>query len=146
MNVQYVWESATERFPKQRGVEGPFKLFAQILSGFEIAPSMAADYLNTKVDIKIGNSGMLKEGIVTKLVPGRYPQWNEVLVRDIIMDKSLQFASDMRVVIYNCEKTLILRRQKWEVIGEFTVPIKSIAGKLYQKPQFFNVLNNEGHL
>lgn len=47
------------------------------------------------------------------------------------MDKSLQFASDMRVVIYNCEKTLILRRQKWEVIGEFTVPIKSIAGKLY---------------
>ena len=38
MNVQYVWEMNSERFPKQRGIEVPYKLFVQIFSGYEIAP------------------------------------------------------------------------------------------------------------
>lgn len=53
-----MWENNTERFPKQRGVDVPHKVFAQIISGFEICPNLPIDYLNTKVDIKIGNIAM----------------------------------------------------------------------------------------
>ena len=56
MNIQFIWEGADiERFPKQRGVEGSYKLFAQIFSGFEIAPSHSEEILNTKLEIRIGN-------------------------------------------------------------------------------------------
>lgn len=62
MNIQYVWEGAdVERFPKQRSVEGSYKLYAQLLSGFEIAPSFKEETLNTKIDIKIGNFSALKD-------------------------------------------------------------------------------------
>ena len=50
----------------------------------------------------------------------------------------------MRVLLYNISKSLILKRDELEVVGEFCVPITSISKKLYSKPQFFNVLNNEG--
>jgi len=43
-----------------------------------------------------------------------------------MIDKNLQFASDMRVILYNCQKTMLLRRETWEVLGEFSVPVKSI--------------------
>ena len=145
MNIQYVWESNTERFPKQRGVEGPYQIYAQILSGFEIAPTQSPDALNTKIEIKIGNVSNNK-GLSTKGSDGRYPKWNELIDNNIVLDKNLQFAPDMRVILFNSSKTLITRRQDWEVIGEFSVPVKSISGKLYNRPQFFNLLNNEGHL
>mmetsp|Transcript_3156 Transcript_3156/g.3058 ORF Transcript_3156/g.3058 Transcript_3156/m.3058 type:complete len:121 (+) Transcript_3156:405-767(+) len=58
MNVQYVAErSDVERFPKPRSqADQTYKFFAQILNGFEIAPSMPVDSLNTKVEIRIGAS------------------------------------------------------------------------------------------
>lgn len=43
-----------------------------------------------------------------------------------MLDKNLSLASDMRVLLYNCSKTLILRRDAWEVVGEFSVPITSL--------------------
>jgi hypothetical protein len=46
--------------------------------------------------------------------------------KDVLIDKNLQFASDMRVILYNCQKSMILRRESWEVIGEFSVPVRSI--------------------
>ena len=87
----------------------------------------------------------MKEGLTTKELTGRYPVWNELMVREIVLDKDLSFAPDMRVIVYNCYKTMLLRRDTWEVIGEFSVPIRSIE-RLYKKPQFFNVINNEGQL
>lgn len=63
-----------------------------------------------------------------------------------MIDKNLQFASDMRVILYNCQKTMLLRRETWEVLGEFSVPVKSIQGQLFKKPQYFNVVNNDGEL
>lgn len=89
---------------------------------------------------------MQKEGLTTEQAPGRYPQWDKIMIRDIMLDKNLGFSSDMRIIVYNCSKTLILRRDSWEVIGEFSVPVKSISEKLFKKPQFFNILNNEGKL
>lgn len=43
LNIQCVRDTNNERFPKLRGAEGPCKFFAQILSGFEIAPNVGAD-------------------------------------------------------------------------------------------------------
>jgi hypothetical protein len=31
-------------------------------------------------------------------------------------------------------------------IGDFFVPVKSIAKQLYTKPQYFNIISNEGKL
>ena len=67
-----------------------------------------------------------KDVIATEAVPGRYPFWNFFRCSSIVIDKNLDFASDMRVLVYNLSKTLILRRDKWELVGEFSVPIKSI--------------------
>ena len=53
---------------------------------------------------------MQKEGITTESLLGRFPLWNTLKVKDIVLDKNLQFASDMRVLLYNCSKSLILRR------------------------------------
>jgi hypothetical protein len=78
-------------------------------------------------------------------VGGRYPIWNYFKVKDVTLDKNIHFASDMRVLLYNCSKTWLLRREKWDVIGEFSVPVSSIA-TLYDKPQFFNVISGEGGL
>ena len=112
MNVQYVWETNTERFPKQRGVEGTYKIFTQILSGFEIAPNLSVDSLKTSIDIKIGNIAMQKEkGMVTEAVVGRFPKWNQIIIRDVKLDKNLQFASDLRVTVHNTTKTMILRME-----------------------------------
>jgi len=56
MNLQYVKEGAeVERFPQQRSVEKSYRVFAQILSGFEIAPSIKEEELETRVEIKLGN-------------------------------------------------------------------------------------------
>ena len=102
MNIQYIREnSGVERFPKQRNVEGSYKLFAQILSGFEMAPSLPIDSLNTKVDIKIGNIAAQKGKITTNASSGRYPIWDFFDKRDIVLDKNLAFAPDMRVMLYN---------------------------------------------
>lgn len=145
MNIQFISEGAdVERFPKQRSVEGAYRIFAQILSGYDIAPQYKDENLNTKIDIKIGNVAVQKEGITTEAALGRFPEWNQLKVKDIVLDKNLQFASDMRVLLYNCSKSLILRREQWDVIGEFCVPITSISKQLYSKPQFFNIIDNEG--
>lgn len=59
--------SDIEIFPKPRSLaDQSYKLFAQILSGFEIAPTLAVDSLNTKVDIKIGNASSYKDPIITE--------------------------------------------------------------------------------
>lgn len=103
MNVQYVWEGADiQRFPKQRSVEGSYKIYAQILRGFELAPSIPEDQLNTKVEIKIGNQTVQKNKYLTEIIGhGRFPKWEETIVKEILIEKNLNFAADMRVVVLN---------------------------------------------
>ena len=96
------------------------------------------------MDIRIGNVTALKDELTTEPASGRHPVWNSLKIKNIVLEKNLQFASDMRVLLYNCSKSLILRREQWDVIGEFCVPLTSISKKLYSKPQFFNLVSNEG--
>lgn len=87
---------------------------------------------------------MQKGGITTEIATGRYPFWSYYIEKEINLNKNLGFASDMRVTLFNSSKTWFLG-EKFEVIGEFSVPVTSICN-FYKKPQFFNVLNNEGQL
>lgn len=115
------------------------------MTGFEIAPTLPVENLNTRIDIKIGNVALQKEGLTTDVAVGRYPFWNYYIEREINLNKNLGFASDMRVTLFNSSKSMIFRNEKLEVLGEFSVPVKSLCN-FYKKPQFFNVINNEGKL
>lgn len=48
---------------------------------------------------------------------------------EILLDKNLQFASDMHVQVNQSKKN-----SKIELLGEFLVPIKSLVKKVYKKP------------
>jgi hypothetical protein len=86
-----------ERFPKPRSMSDcTYRFFPQILSGFEIAPILAADSLTTRIEIRIGHS----PPIYTVSSTGRFPLWKwyqpDILVQ---LDKNISFASDMRVIL-----------------------------------------------
>jgi uncharacterized protein (DUF169 family) len=55
--------------------------------------------------------------------------------REIMIEKNLSFASDMRVLVYNASTSLFSKSK--EVIGEFSVPVTSIANELYKKTLIF---------
>lgn len=94
----------------------------------------------------MGNATTVKNAITTKAVGGsRYPVWSYFDEKELELDKNIHFAPDMRVILYNCSKSLILRSEKKEIIGEFCVPVSSII-KFYKKPQYFNVISHEGTL
>jgi hypothetical protein len=124
-----VWDSNSDRFPKQRAVEAPYKFFAQIISGFEIAPSIPVKDLSVKVDFKIGNLSVVKKDNAKKsctevIKNSRYPIWNQIFELDIMMDKNIQFASDMRVMVTRSATGIFDSNLS---IGDFFVPIKSIS-------------------
>lgn len=66
------------------------------------------------------------------------------MVREVVLDKNLSFAPDMIVLVFNKKKGITLFGDQ-EYIGSFTVPVTSMT-KLYKKPQFFNIIDNEGRL
>ena len=92
--------------------------------------------------MKIGNLSVDAGGVKTGYKPGRYPVWDHFEVKDVSIQKELTFESDMRVILQNQEKELFGGLSN-VVIGEFAVPVQSIM-KHSEKPQFFNVLNEEG--
>ena len=60
-----------------------------------------------------------------------------------MMDKNISFAPDMRVMIWREPSGMFDSNLS---IGDFFVPVKSIAKQLYTKPQYFNIISNEGKL
>lgn len=64
------------------------------------------------------------------------------MLREIVLDKNLSFAPDMIVLVFNKKKGISFFADQ-ELIGSFTVPVMSMT-KYYKKPQFFNVIDNEG--
>ena len=82
--------------------------------------------------------------MATKYQPGHYPVWNQTTVSDVAVEKELTFESDMRVSVTN-ETTDWFGPLSTKVIGEFAVPVPSIMSRSPdQKPQLFNLLNEEG--
>jgi hypothetical protein len=58
------------------------------------------------------------------------------------LSKDISFESDIMVTIYNKKSDLF--RTSEEIIGQFSVDINSVSVRSF-KPQYFNVLNEEGH-
>lgn len=71
------------------------------MQGFELATSIPESMLNTKVEIKIGNLSVDKDGCKTDFLNGHYPIWNEYKVKDVFLETELAFESDMRITVQN---------------------------------------------
>jgi hypothetical protein len=85
--------------------------------------------LSVKVDFKIGNLSVVKKDNAKKsstevIKNSRYPIWNQIFELDIMMDKNIQFASDMRVMVTRSATGIFDSNSS---IGDFFVPIKSIS-------------------
>jgi len=129
------------KLTKRRGKQ-QYKFFFHILSGFELATGIPEEKLNTRVQIKIGNLDVAKDGLETKHKQGHYPIWNECAVKDVSLELELAFEADMRITVQN-EKKGWFGGLANQVIGEFCVPVQSIMTQS-EKPQFFNLINEEG--
>jgi len=51
----------------------------------------------------------------------------------------------MRVMLKNPKSRLLILGESESILGEFTVPVNSMSTEI-QRPQFFNVINEEGQL
>ena len=86
--------------------------------------------MSVKVEFKIGNLSVVKKENTKKsctaVIKGsRYPIWKEeIFEQDIMMDKNIQFASDMRVMVTRLSTGIFDSNLS---IGDFFVPIKSIS-------------------
>ena len=129
------------KLTKRRGKQ-QYKFFFHILSGFELATGIPEDKLNTRVQIKIGNLDVAKDGLETAHKQGHYPTWNKCAVKDVSLELELAFEADMRITVQN-EKKGWFGGLANQVIGEFCVPVQSIMTHS-EKPQFFNLINEEG--
>lgn len=89
------------RMVKKKQGKQQYKFYFHILQGFELATSIPESMLNTKVEIKIGNLSVDKDGCKTDFLNGHYPIWNEYKVKDVFLETELAFESDMRITVQN---------------------------------------------
>jgi hypothetical protein len=86
------------KLTKRRGKQ-QYKFFFHILSGFEVATGIPETKLKTRVDIKIGNLDVIKDGLKTNFRNGHYPTFNECKVKDVYLELELAFEADMRITV-----------------------------------------------
>ena len=136
-NIQFIHDNEnSKRIFKQKGIMKNYKLFAHIVSAFEIDPKYADDNIETK--ITVDNSDQNKSTM--KLV-GRYPFWNELLELNVELDWKLDFAPDVGITLFQTNKKTIFGKAYDEEIGKFTVPVRSIQ-KFKTYPHYFNLIRN----
>jgi hypothetical protein len=88
--------------------------------------------LDTQVMIKIGELELN-----TDFKTGRYPIWNYINDKEVMLDKELTFEPDICITLRNNKKTKFFGGLD---IGSFYIPLSSITTKS-NKPQFFNLIN-----
>ena len=112
------------------------------MSGFELGIALRGgeEKLDTRVGLIIGNWDSHRA--TEARAKGHYPVWNVSGDRDVPLCKDLAFEPDMKVTIYNREKTLLGDSQD-EVLGEFSVQVCSLT-TFCDKPQYFSVYNEDG--
>lgn len=144
-NIQFLkWEPGVyyNRIAMEKAGTTAYKFYCQVLQGFELASCVAAEDLNTSVEVQIGNLAQTKGSIATTRKAGRYPVWNWLSSREVNLQNELAFESDMRVSLVN-ESKGFFGGLEHHVIGEFAVPVQSMMTRSL-RPQFFNLLNEEG--
>lgn len=141
-----------------RGRDIQYYFFAQIFSGYELAPGISSETLRTRVEVKIGiqhnkkkTSGGKKlteaeKDIKTRVMAGRFPRWNwSKKPKTVTLAEYAEFASDMRVQLYSIEESLYKGKNQ-VMVGQFLVPIVTMLDNLYKRPQYYNVIDSEGNM
>ena len=111
MNARLVKPPYGKRQTTRPGREVQYHFFAQIFSGYELAPNVPENQLRTRVEIKIGSqTNKVKRGgqergvdqrIKTLELKGRFPQWNWSKKPQLVsLNQSAEFAQDMRVQLF----------------------------------------------
>ena len=83
-----------------------------------------------------------ERSLSTSKKPGRYPYWEHVGNELVNLDKDIFFEADMRVEIKNTKKAGLFGLSG-KILGFFLVPLHTIT-KRVDKPQFYNLINDEG--
>ena len=78
----------------------------------------------------------------TKAVKGRYPVWDKFGTQKVELERELLFEADMKITLKNRKSKFFGGFSNLE-IGSFQVPTSSLM-KYCDKPQFFNILNEDG--
>ena len=128
------------------GVGKLWYFFAQIVSGFELAPSVPEEELVSWVWIEVGHAANTKDTkIKTHRVPGRFPLYKYNKYFPITMKENVDFAQQMRVKVYRKKVNYFGGDINRQEVGYFSVPVSSIM-KLYGLPQYYDVIDSEGQM
>eukprot|EP00340_Litonotus_pictus_P001829 CAMPEP_0170518970 /NCGR_PEP_ID=MMETSP0209-20121228/4535_1 /TAXON_ID=665100 ORGANISM="Litonotus pictus, Strain P1" /NCGR_SAMPLE_ID=MMETSP0209 /ASSEMBLY_ACC=CAM_ASM_000301 /LENGTH=1038 /DNA_ID=CAMNT_0010804725 /DNA_START=78 /DNA_END=3193 /DNA_ORIENTATION=+ len=136
-NIQFMVDTEnTKRIFKQRGINSYFNLYAHIVSGFEL-DSKAGIEEDAENLIEIDINGKISR---TEVKKGRFPFWNTLLKIEVELDSKLDFAPDISVRLYK-KFIKAFGEEKYEAIGQFTVPIWCCKKKK-SLPHYFNFIRN----
>lgn len=138
VNLQFLLDTEnTKRVFKQKGVSSLFTVYAHIVSGFELDSKNGDENLETYIDVEI--NGISKQTVGNK---GHFPFWNELLEIDKVeLDQKLDFAPNICVTLYKKMEKSFLGSDKFEPIGNFTIPIHCCKKNKYL-PHYFNFIKN----
>ena len=75
---------------------------------------------------------------MSKVGEGRYPLWRMDGFKEIQMERELGLESDMKLSVFNKDGSSEF------LIGECSVPVDKSLTNLCDRPQFFNMINEEG--
>ena len=63
----------------------------------------------------------------------------------VLLNDEAAFAKDMRVQLFQ-NQTNLYAGSNQILIGSFNVPIASMVGTLYKRPQYFNIVDSDGNI
>lgn len=135
-NLQFMINTETsKRIFKQKGITKYFKLYALIVSGFELDSKSGETSVETLIEVDI-------DGKTARTEPkkGNFPFWNSLLKIDVELDDKLDFAPDISVSLLK-RYSKAFGDFKYEAIGSFTVPIWCCKKKK-TLPHYFNFIKN----
>lgn len=84
-NIQFLrWEPGVQynRAAKEKARKREYRFYSQMLHGFELASCKEAEELNTWAEVQIGN---IKAPITTAKKAGRYPVWDDLATRKVML-------------------------------------------------------------
>lgn len=127
------------RMPKRRDITIPYLLIAYIYGGYDLAPEIQSDDLETKVEIKIAPEKPFGPSATKK---GKYPIWDEVIPHVVNLDENLEFASKIVVSLTNQSQSRFMKAIRDTEIGNVIISplecpeIKSLDKYEFGTPKF----------
>lgn len=100
-----------ERTLKKKSGLQNYMFYFQVLSGFELAGAIPREKLRTMVMLQLGAQHVENKNndskadknkkLETDYAWGRYPAWDKLSWRELMLEKELGLESDMKLSVYN---------------------------------------------